>query len=208
MSKIDERELILREAKKIVEGLGKTLSPICEVVLHDLRDASQSIVLIENNLSGRDVGDASTELGLARINDPDFPEVITNYKNQFPDGRAVKSTSIGLKDSEGNYFAAICLNMDISYMNSIKSYLELLTRTDDNDVPNETLTTNTLTIEERVLEFANQLNKSPLGLTSAEKRSLVQTLDKEGVFNQRGAAETVAGMIGSSRSNVYYYLKK
>jgi predicted transcriptional regulator YheO len=39
------------------------------VVLHDLRDADHSIVALHNNLSGREVGDATTELGLARIAD-------------------------------------------------------------------------------------------------------------------------------------------
>lgn len=33
--------------------------------------------------------------------DPRFPQIIANYANQLPDGRQVKSTSIGIKDSRG-----------------------------------------------------------------------------------------------------------
>ena len=36
---------------------------------------------------GRRIGQPATELGLARIQDPDYPAVIANYANQFADGR-------------------------------------------------------------------------------------------------------------------------
>ena len=72
---------LLSEAKKIAEGLAKTLTPLCEVVVHDLTNPRHTIVFIANNLSGRKVGDPATELGLARIADPKFPDVIANYTN-------------------------------------------------------------------------------------------------------------------------------
>ena len=101
----EENRLLLREGKKIVEALGKTLAPLVEVVLHDLKQPEHAVVAIANNLSGRQVGDAVTELGLARMTDPGFPEVVQNYANRFPDGRPAKSTSIGLKNSRGEYVA-------------------------------------------------------------------------------------------------------
>ncbi|MBN9095780.1 helix-turn-helix transcriptional regulator, partial [Pandoraea pnomenusa] len=114
--KLDENALLLREGRKIVEALGQTFAPLVEVVLHDLTDPDNAVVAIANNLSGRQPGDAVTEMGLARIADPAFPEVIANYANRFPDGRPAKSTSIGLKNSRGEYVGAICLNMDISML--------------------------------------------------------------------------------------------
>ncbi len=68
------------------------------------------------------MGDSATELGLARIVDPEFPEVIANYANRFADGRPAKSTSIGLKDKSGKYIAAICMNIDVSYLQSVSAY--------------------------------------------------------------------------------------
>ncbi|HEV7799816.1 MAG TPA: PAS domain-containing protein, partial [Burkholderiales bacterium] len=104
-----ENELLLRESRKIVEALGKMFAPSCEVVLHDLTHPDHAIIAIETNLSGRQVGDPVTELGLARIEDPGFAEVVQNYPNHFPDGRPAKSTSIGIKNSKGQFIAAICL---------------------------------------------------------------------------------------------------
>src|SRR5579883_574064 len=82
-----DQEWLLQEACKIAQGLAETLAPLCEVVVHDLTNPEHAIVQIENNLSGRAVGDGATELGLARMADPNFPDIIANYANAFSDGR-------------------------------------------------------------------------------------------------------------------------
>ena len=106
MKKTPEQHNLLAQMRQVADGLGQTLAPFCEVVLHDLLDPEHAILAIHNNLSGRGVGAPATELGLARAADPDFAQVIANYPNTFADGRPAKSTSIGIKDSEGRY---ICL---------------------------------------------------------------------------------------------------
>src|SRR5579862_3090579 len=138
----NENALLLREARKIVTALGKMFAPCCEVVLHDLTKPSHAIIEIECPLSGRSIGDATTELGLARITDSSFPEIVQNYANVLPDGRAIKSTSIGIKNSQGKYIAAICLNMDISLFSSAFKVLEQFTATNEKPCPTrETLRT-------------------------------------------------------------------
>ena len=207
MKKNVEHKLLLREGEKIVEGLGQALSPLCEVVLHDLRTPDNAIVKIENNLSGRAVGGSATELGLARIADSSFPDIVANYANQFSDGRAVKSTSIGLKDSKGNFVAAICLNIDISYLQSITSYLGDFTRVQSEEAPSENLGTSKGALEAYVQKFASKLNKTPTSLSSDEKRNLLTLLMQEGHLEQRGAADRIAALIGGTRSGIYYYMK-
>src|SRR3990167_5806992 len=118
-----ENARLLKEAKKIVEALGRMFAPCCEVVLHDLTQPDHAIIAIECPLSGRKVGQPTTEMGLARISDPSFPDVIQNYANHFPDGRLVKSTSIGLRNSKGQCIAAICLNLDASLFSSMQKIL-------------------------------------------------------------------------------------
>lgn len=134
-------EHLVGEAEKIAVALGRMFPGLCEVVLHDLRDPQHAIRAIENNLSGRKVGDSVTELGLARVEDPDYPSVIQNYPNQFPDGRPVKSTSIGIKNAAGEYVAALCLNLDLSVMSPMTLVLSNLVATDTehHDQPLETL---------------------------------------------------------------------
>ena len=94
------------QLEQIAQGLAETFSPFCEVVLHDLRDPRHTSLAIHDNLSGHEVGEPATELGLARIADPKVPRVIADYSNAFADGRRAKSTSIGIKDAHGRYVAA------------------------------------------------------------------------------------------------------
>ena len=128
-----EDDVLLREAEKIVTALGRMFPGLCEVVLHDLRRPDQAIRAIESNLSGRSVGDPATELGLARIEDPEFPGIVQNYANRFPDGRPAKSTSIGIKNAAGDYIAALCLNLDVSVLSPVTLALSNLVATDTED---------------------------------------------------------------------------
>ena len=207
---LSDNQWLLREASKITGALGEMFAPLCEVVLHDLTDPEHAIIQIENNLSGRSIGEPATELGLARMADPDFPEVLANYANSFADGRAVKSTSIGLKDKSGRYVAAICLNLDISYLRSISTYFGEMTRIKSVDVEiDERLTRRAMPdISTRILAYSAARNREPRALSSEEKGELIQQLIGEGALERRGAAETIASMIGASRSNIYYYINK
>ena len=68
---VSEDEHLLAEAERIAVAVGKMFPGLCEVVLHDLRHPEHAIRVIENNLSGRQVGGSATELGLAGIATPD-----------------------------------------------------------------------------------------------------------------------------------------
>lgn len=210
MSTLSDRAWLMREMSKIATALGETFSPFCEVVLHDLTDPEHAIIQIENNLSGRLVGDAATELGLARMSDSTLPDVIANYANAFEDGRPVKSTSIGIKDKSGNFVAALCLNIDVSYLQSISAYLNELIKVKDTPAPvSEVLAHRTSSdVSTKIVAFAASRNRDPRSLTTDEKREILHQLAAEGELERRGAAEKIAGILGVTRSNVYYYLRK
>jgi len=177
-----ERAWLLSEARKIASALAETLSPLCEVVVHDLSDPAHTIVYIANNLSGRKVGDSATELGLARMADPTFPDVIANYANSLSDGRPAKSTSIGLKDTSGKFIAAICLNLDLSYLRGISSYIDALARTEPNPtgLQEHLYGKRSAALETKILDFAASRNRDPRALTSEDKRALVRKLADDG----------------------------
>ncbi|WP_087689815.1 MULTISPECIES: helix-turn-helix transcriptional regulator [unclassified Pandoraea] len=207
--KRDENALLLREGRKIVEALGQTFAPLVEVVLHDLTDPDHAIVAIANNLSGRQPGDAVTEMGLARIADPAFPEVIANYANRFPDGRPAKSTSIGLKNSGGEYVAAICLNMDISMLAAAAASVQQLVniQTASPAPVRETLATRRLDdIGPLITDFAAQRNTTPQGLSLAQRRDAIRMIEARGLLDLRHAHAEIARALGVARSTVYTYL--
>ncbi|KFX27957.1 transcriptional regulator [Ralstonia solanacearum] len=204
----EENRLLLREGKKIVEALGKTLAPLVEVVLHDLKQSEHAVVAIANNLSGRQVGDAVTELGLARMTDPGFPEVVQNYANRFPDGRPAKSTSIGLKNSRGEYVAAICLNMDVSLLSAVTAGLGQLMQTDAAapPVPESLAPRGVEDVRAALERFAAARNTTPMGMTLEQRREAMRELSAGGLLNLRRALSEVARTLGVARSTVYTYL--
>ncbi|MEU7723481.1 helix-turn-helix transcriptional regulator [Streptomyces tibetensis] len=205
-----EDEHLLAETEKIAVALGRMFPGLCEVVLHDLRDPAHAIRVIENNLSGRQVGDSVTELGLARIKDPDYPSVIQNYANQFPDGRPAKSTSIGIKNTAGEYIAALCLNLDVSTLSPVTLSLSNLVATDpDNrDVELESLRDRSRRELREVIETAAaERSTTPRALHKDVKKELVRRLHQDGYFDTRNAAQTIADLLGISRASVYAYTK-
>ncbi|MGV9313776.1 helix-turn-helix transcriptional regulator [Streptomyces sp. NPDC003691] len=203
-----EDEHLLREAEKIAAAVGRMLPGLCEVVLHDLRDPAHAVRAVENPLSGRLPGDPATELGLARLQDPDFPDIVQNYPNRFPDGRAAKSTSIGIRNSEGAYIAALCLNLDVSALDRVTGLLHRLTATTGEPPVPETLVPRTLdTLRAAVESRAAAHGLTPRELPPAARRNLVRALRADGLLDLRSAAQSLATVLGVSRATVYNDLK-
>ena len=199
-----DHALLLSQLQQVAQGLGETFAPFCEVVLHDLRDADHSIVALHNNLSGREVGDATTELGLARIADESYPQVLTNYANTLPDGRQAKSTSIGIKDSSGQYVAALCLNVDLTLFRSLQTTLGQFVSVDQTGPAKESLNpASAEAIRAHIDAFAARIASTPRTLKAEERRTLMRELKDAGCLEIRRAMEIVAAHLGVSRATVY-----
>lgn len=204
----DDQRLLLSQLKQVAEGLAATFAPFCEVVVHDLLDPKQAILAIHNNLSGREVGSPATELGLARILDPDYPQVIANYPNRFADGRQTKSTSIGVKDSEGRYIAALCMNIDLTLFRGLQSAMSQFVAVDTTSAPPESLDPASAdAIRERIDQFAARFATTPRALKADERRALIKELKTVGLLDVRRSMETVAAHLGISRASAYSYAK-
>ena len=204
MKKTPEQQNLLEQMRQVADGLGQTLAPFCEVVLHDLLDPEHAILAIHNNLSGRAVGAPATELGLARAADPDFAQVIANYPNTFADGRLAKSTSIGIKDSQGQYIAALCMNVDLTVFRSLNSLLTQFGSVNSAAGVSETLEpAGADAIRARIDQFAARLATTPRALKADERKALMRELKDSGLGDVRRAMEIVAAYLNVSRATVY-----
>lgn len=203
-----EQQALLEQVQHIAQGISATLSPFCEVVVHDLLDPRHSILAIHNNLSGRAVGDPTTELGRARIADPDYPQVITNYPNQFADGRQAKSTSVGIRDTSGRYVAALCLNVDLTLFRGMQNMLEQFGRTGEAGDVHETLDSSTTpsgaeALRAHIDQFAARLATTPRSLKTDDRRTLLRELKAAGLLDVRRAMDLIAQHLGVSRATIY-----
>lgn len=204
MKKTSEHQNLLAQMQQVADGLGRTLAPFCEVVLHDLAQPEHAILAIHNNLSGRAVGAPATELGLARAADPAFEQVIANYPNTFPDGRLAKSTSIGIKDSDGRYIAALCLNVDLTVFRSLNTMLTQFGSVDTAAAVNETMApAGADALRQRIDQFAARLGTTPRALKADERKALMRELKESGLSEVRRAMDIVAAYLNVSRATVY-----
>lgn len=202
--KTPEQRQLLSQLEQIAEGLAQTFAPFTEVVLHDLLDPAHAVLAVHNNLSGRHVGDPATELGLARIVDPEYEQVIANYPNRFADGRQVKSTSIGIKDSDGRYVAALCLNVDLTLFQGFQSALSKFTTVEGATPVSESLDPSGADgIRARIDEFAARMAATPRSLKAEDRRVLMKELKAAGQLEVRRAMDTIAAHLGVSRATVY-----
>jgi predicted transcriptional regulator YheO len=195
--------LLLEELRNIAVGLGKTFAPFCEVVVHDLTRPEHTILAIENNLSGREIGQPATELGLARIKDPTYPAVVANYASPFADGRKVKSTSIGIKDETGEYVATLCLNVDLTLFQGLQAAMSQFIAIESNSVTQTLDAAHADRIRDRIDDFAAARATTPRSLKPAERKQLVQALRETGYLDIRRGAEIAATHMGVSRATVY-----
>ncbi|ULH18121.1 PAS domain-containing protein (plasmid) [Deinococcus sp. KNUC1210] len=205
--KTPEQTLLLDQLQFIAQGLAETLAPFCEVVVHDLTNPEHAILALHNNLSGRSIGQPATELGLARLADPNYPQVIANYAGRFADGRAVKSTSIGIKDSTGQYVAAICLNVDLTSFQSLTSVLTSFIRVD----PPQRETLDPIgadAVRAQIDAFAARRATSPRALGPQDRRNLLQELRASGHLEVKRSMEIVANHLGLSRAAIYSAAKQ
>ena len=198
---------LLDQLEQIAQGLAQTFAPFCEVVVHDLRDPKHAVLAIHNNLSGRATSDPATELGLARIADNNYPQILANYANQFADGRPAKSTSIGIKDVEGRYVAALCMNVDLTLFRSMQNALEQFNATDASPVQESLDPANAEAIRRRIDQYAASLASSPQLLKAGERRALMRELKVGGFLEVRRAIEIAASHLGISRATAYNDIK-
>ena len=197
-------EILFDQLKQIAQGLGETFAPFCEVVLHDLTDPKNAIVAIHNNLSGRKIGQPATELGLARIADPNYAQVISNYTNKFADGRQAKSTSVGIKDASGQYVAALCLNVDLTLFQGLQSAIGQFVSVDAQNGPRESLNLASAdAIRARIDQFAARRATTPRALSAEDRRTLLRELKDAGCMEVRRSSEIIAAHLGISRATVY-----
>lgn len=207
MSDTNENTL-LAQIDTIAKGLSETFAPFCEVVVHDLKNPEHSILSIHNNLSGRQVGEPTTELGLARIESADFPSIVANYTNQFSDGRPVKSTSIGIKNDSGEYVAALCLNIDMTLFRGMQSMLSQFIEVGNSPIKEHIEPNGSEAIRYRIDQYAATLAATPRTLKAEERKNLIEVLRNEGLLDVKKSMETVAQHLGVSRASVYLYAKK
>jgi D-arginine utilization repressor len=200
-----QSERLLARAAPMADGIAALFFPFAEVVVHDL--GTQTVAYIANNLSRRELGDASALDELART---DSVDVIGPYEKQNWDGGRMRSVSVLVRDDRSAAIGMVCINFNIAVFESARATLELFVSGVRVLPQPEQLFRDDW--QERINTFlhawlsARQLSLH--GLTREQKRTLVGALEHDGAFRGRSAANYVASVLGLGRATVFKYLKE
>ena len=210
---MNEKECTLKVLKQVADAVTKTFGRNCEVAVHDLSDLSKSLIYIAGNVTKREPGAPITDMALKALSQEGHD--IKNrydYKTITKDGRELKSTTIFIRNNEGDPIAAFCINFDSTdYLNIIRS-LEVFTKTSDSKQSHDLTETFALSINDTIdalfEQAVSEIGKQPPTMSTEEKMRVVKKLEREGTFKIKGAVNQVALKLGVSNYTVYNYLKK
>ena len=113
---LDDTDEFLENYKNIVKLIGRTFRTLgIEVLLHNLVNPSRSIVALENNVTGRNVGDGTTVLVLDLKKRKALNQDKLNYEISLG-ARKFKCTTIPIFRKEYGLIGAMCINIDVNYI--------------------------------------------------------------------------------------------
>ncbi len=201
---------ILRSITPIVEGISKTFGKNCEVVLHDFNNFQSSIIAIQNgHVTGRSVGSPMTEVGLQAIRKGHTEDNIINYTGKSADGRALKSSTMFIKDENENVIGCLCINFDMSELIVAHNAIQEITQTEDKeDTKLRESVSNSVNdvLSNIVAATLDDIGKPVAYMNKDEKVNIVKRLDDQGAFLIKGAIDYVAKVLCVSRYTIYNYL--
>lgn len=222
----NKNRAILEKHFPIASFIAAIIGPKVEVVIHDINDLEHSIIHIENgHISGRKIGDGSTDLVLKLLQDKTYQNeaYIANYKSKGSKGSSYRSSTYYIKDEDGTLVGMMCLNIDITHLDVAASWIQdmitggglLPSSTKPNLIAAEEKPTieylqgNVDDIISHVIETIVAQSEVPLDrLSSLEKMELVKQLNDQGVFLLKGGVMQVAKAINTSEPTIYRYLQK
>ncbi len=202
--------------KKIIEGyipladmIAETFGPDCEVVLHDLADPQHSVVYVANNqVTGREIGGSFDLLVKEVMLSPKLKEnYVANYFFKAPNGHAIRSSTLLLKDEEGKVQGALCINNDISRFYKEMEYLKyFLPGMENTNALQESDT------DGNVAQMVTGLIDDIMGdidvkqMNRENRIEKIRFMDNKGIFLMKGAVELVAEKLEVKVVTVYSYL--
>jgi predicted transcriptional regulator YheO len=112
----DDTSEYLKNFANIVRLIGKSFPNLgIEVLLHDLSNPSHSLVVLENNVTGRNLRDGATNLLIDLKKRQLLHEDKLNYELNLG-ARRFKCTTIPIVRKEYGVVGAICINIDANYL--------------------------------------------------------------------------------------------
>lgn len=201
-------DIVLQAMRPLVRDIHRILGGNCEVVLHDFRVPSASVIEIAGKLTDRDVGAPVNETNNWLISHGQDIRQKAESFIRTPRGRILKNSTTLFRSRDGKAFGALCINIDMTDILAAAKTMTALAGIDDltpeqaivnNDISYvvQTVLTTEQTRTGRRLDFA----------TRDDRLHIFRVLQEHGVFKLQRAVPRIAEHFGISRATIYSYLK-
>ena len=201
-----EKSRLLEFVSRLSQGLANAIGKNCEVVVHDLSSPEKSIIAIANgHITGRKVGDTLDALGFQLLKTPP-PGDLLNYRTKAKDGKMLRSSTVFLRDEKDEVFGALCVNVDISELIKVQSWLQETIQVENPTVEESFEQTVDEVLENLIRTAINSSGKSISDLTREDKIAIVAHLEANGAFLIRYSVDRVADLLKMSKFTIYNYL--
>ena len=197
----------LERLKVIAHGLAIQFGPSCEVLIHDLQgDLDTSLVYIENGtITNRHVGDGPSHVVLDVLNYDDGSEGRFVYLTKTKDGRILKSSTMYIRDDNGNIEYLLGINQDITEFVMMHRSLESLIgigQAENGTVEKITTSVSEL-LDDLLLEAERLVGKPGPLMNKVERLKAISYLNEKGAFLISKSSEKIAEYFNISKFTLY-----
>jgi predicted transcriptional regulator YheO len=136
-------------------------------------------------------------------------DLMVNYRSATPQGRPLKSTTMIFRDNRGKPTAAICINLDVTYILAFKNQIQDMfefTEAVQNEEHSETFEKDVAsTLDKMASKAIGGIGKQIQSLSKDERVNIVRDLDTQGFFLIKGAIKILASKLKISKFTIYNY---
>ncbi len=201
----DDSDLLDRLAKGIAAQFGDK----CEVVLHDYEQPfERTIVAIENgHVTGRKVGDSSTNLGLEMIKGTLTGGDKYSYITQTKNGKVLRSSTIYLRDDKGAAIGSLCINFDITDFVMAENTIRTITSNIISQEVNEVITNDVNEVlDELIRQSLDYVGVPVAHMSRKDKVKGLEFLERKGALLIKKSGDKIAKVYDISKYTLYNYL--
>ena len=198
--------------RQLARGISQQFGNCCEVVVHDLTDnnVDSSIVAIENgHVTNRKLGDGPSHVVLEALHgDRSNRKDHLNYLTKTRDGRILKSSTIYIRDENGDAIGIFSINYDITNLLLIENAIKpLISIEQPGEKEPERITQNVNELLDSLIEQSVRLVGKPVALMGKEdKIKALRFLNDTGAFLITKSGDKVSKYFGISKYTLYSYI--
>ena len=197
---------------RILDILKASFSPRVEGVIHDLKQPGCPVIAIVNNqVTGRDIGDISSDFGYL-FNMKEIPTFPINSQWTASNGNEIRSSTLSYLDNNDQPDFSLSFNQNIStvkdMINTLEQWFSYEAPGSVSPVEQEQGFATQEDLQNEIAKCMFHLNVNPKTIKKSEKKIIVQMLYEGGHFGKRGIISLLCQELNVSRPTIYRYLNE